>query len=386
MPAQWLRFTAACVAVHWFTVKDKDLVCLPGMTIVKEAAAAALAAWGTVAFLSDFAGGWASVRLRRRKEHGTSMAGKVVVVTGGNAGIGLGTVRELVRLGATVVMCSRSVPRGEAAATSLSIGPSGGKIVVMELDLASFSSIRSFAERLRASYPRLHVLLLNGGKANSFLGSAGYATTPEGFEETIGVNFLGHFYLTQLLLPILRDTPGARVIGLTSVAALNTYSPLGIDVQTWRSRCVNFKDWAQYGQSKLAMLLFIRQLQRKEPTLLCLACHPGVVEGTTLMHSDQSGGLMEQLYSIFMFVGIAMRADDGWRNSVYLASTDASNLQAGGYYHPVGRLRSWPPNFFVIALQRLGALQWPFAPVRLRCEELWDEARKALVDAGAKDI
>merc|ERR1712194_610818 len=122
-------------------------------------------------------------------------------------------------------------------------------------------------------------------------GSGGFRLTSDGFEEMIGVNFLGHFYLTLLLLPKLRATPAARVIAQTSVAAANSY-PQGIDTTTWRARTPNFKDWAQYGQSKLALFLFMRQLQQKEPSLLCLACHPGVVDGTTLMHQFD-GGLLE---------------------------------------------------------------------------------------------
>merc|ERR1719189_2009906 len=109
-------------------------------------------------------------------------------------------------------------------------------------------------------------------------GSDGFGLTSDGFEEMIGTNFLGHFYLTMLLLPTLRAKAESRVvprvIAVTSVAAANSY-PSGVDPSTWRAKAHDFKDWAQYGQSKLALLLFVRQLQLREGSqILCLACHP----------------------------------------------------------------------------------------------------------------
>jgi len=213
-------------------------------------------------------------------------------------------------------------------------------------------------------------------------GSGGFCQTSDGFEEMVGVNFLGHFYLTLLLLPKLRTTPAARVIAQTSVAAANSY-PQGIDTATWRARAPNFTDWAQYGQSKLALLLFIRQLQRREPSLLCLARHPGVVAGTLLMHGD--GGLLEWLYSLFMFKLLAMRESDGCRNTIHLATVSVSEVQPGGFYCPVGRLSSWPWSWAAHAFQRIGALQVP-VPIRTDHPALWDEALSALREAGASDI
>lgn len=308
------------------------------------------------------------------------MEGQVVIVTGANSGIGLGTAAVLASMGATVVLCCRSLQRGEAAKAQL---PSAFKIDVMQLDLASVSSVHAFAKAFQDRYSQLNVLILNGGIARSFLGCDGFHLTADGFEEMVGVNFLGHFYLTLLLLPMLRASPSPRrVIAQTSVAAANTY-PRGIDTQTWRARAPDFKDWAQYGQSKLALLLFIRYLQRREPSLLCLACHPGVVEGTALMHQPGSG-LLEWLYSLFMFKLLAMKESDGCCNTVHLASA-SGGLQPGGFYFPVGRLVSWPWSWFSHAFQQIGALQVPW-PMQTEYPALWDESVSALLEVGAAGL
>lgn len=306
------------------------------------------------------------------------MLGKVVVVTGANTGIGLGVVRELLLLGATVVLCCRSLQKGHAAKATL---PPGSKVEVMELDLGSLGSIRAFAENFSSKYAQLDVLVLNAGLARSFQGNGGFQLTSDGLEEMVGVNFVGHFYLTKLLLPILRKTQSARVIANTSVAALNSY-PSGIDRKTWSSRSDNFWDWAQYGQSKLALILFIRALQKKEPGLLCLACHPGVVRDTKLMHTEKTP-LLETLYSSFLFNCLAMRPEDGWRSTVHLASAACEKLVGGGLYWPIGKLVRWPMSRFDIVFQRVGALQGSLH-VEQEYDNLWDATEDTLQQLGAK--
>jgi len=270
-----------------------------------------------------------------------------------------------------VVLCSRNRVRGEAAKATL---PAGSKVEVMELDLGCIRSIKKFATDFLERFQRLDVLVLNAGKAVSFLGADGFNRTSDGFEEMIGVNFLGHYHLTNLLIPRLRETPGARVIANTSVAASNSY-PQGIDKSTWKERSPGFKDWMQYGQTKLALLLFMRALQKREPKLLCLACHPGVVDGTSLMHGEQP--FLERLYSLYLFNFLAMRQQDGWRNVVHLAATAAEHLTSGGFYFPIGRLVPWPWWRSAHAFQRLGSLQLPVRQVTEH-DALLEEADAAI--------
>jgi len=324
------------------------------MVVFLPALAAAVGTSSAFAFLSFFVGGWAAARLRdRKKDRVPSMSRKVVIVTGGNAGIGLGVVRGLAAAGASVVLCARSLGKGKAARASvLSIFPQAS-IEVMELDLASFKSIQNFTISFLAKHELLNVLVLNAGVARTVTESGGFKLGKEGLEEMIGTNFIGHFLLLTMLLPTLRNTPGRpRVIATTSVAAANSYAR-GVDVSTWTAKAPDFSDWMQYGQSKLCLALMAQELQRREPALLSVACHPGVVHNTGLL--DSNCGIIERCYQLLLYA-LAMREEDGARNSLYLASTEQL-LVGGAMYHPVGRLG--PIN--VGRLQRLGSGQWPSA-------------------------
>ena len=90
----------------------------------------------------------------------------------------------------------------------------------------------------------------------------------------ISVNYLGNVQCCELLLPLLRATPGARVVAMTSTAAANSY-PCGIDYESWRRRVPEYTDWAQYGQTKLALALYVKELQEREPSLLVYDCSTG---------------------------------------------------------------------------------------------------------------
>jgi len=334
---------------------------------------------GVVVYLADMAGGWVAVR---RSSFSTksipSMAGKVVVITGGNQGIGLQAVKLLAAAGATVVLACRNLEKGRVAASSLP--PDVAKnVVVMQLDLGRLTSILDFAKTFRAKYEQLHVLILNAGIAKTFMESGGWSVTPDGLEEMVGVTFLGHFLLTQLLLPVLRKTDGSRVIGQSSVAAANSYLR-GIDPQTWTSRPKDFQDWKQYGQAKLAVRLFISYLQRREPKVLCLSCHPGVVDSTTLMHQT-GAGLLEKFYNWALFAILAQKFSDGGLQTVWLATAPAEKLEGGAMYGPIGRKQTWVRSF----IMRAAALQAPL-PMNTDYPQLWEDAEKAINATAGKKL
>eukprot|EP00913_Durusdinium_trenchii_P010674 g10014.t1 len=136
-----------------------------------------------VIYMADHLGGWLSVRLSSFREDSVpSMKGKVVVVTGGNAGIGWHTVRLLAAAGAKVILACRAVQKGFEQVQTLP-PEVAQQVEVMELDLAVFESIVAFSRRFQEKYQQLHVLVLNAGLAKTFLGSAGWKLTPEGLEE-----------------------------------------------------------------------------------------------------------------------------------------------------------------------------------------------------------
>ena len=191
------------------------------------------------------------------------------MVTGANSGVGYHVARELARKGARVVLACRDAERGAAAVRRIRAETPTADVHCRLVDLADLSSVRSFAEDLDTT--RLDLLINNAGVMGVPHGS-----TKDGFETHIGINHLGTFALTCLLLPRLVDTPGSRVVGVSSAAhALARVNPGRL------SEPRRYERWTAYGRSKTAGLLFTRELARrlsaaKAPTI-AVAAHPGYV-------------------------------------------------------------------------------------------------------------
>lgn len=185
------------------------------------------------------------------------MAG-TAIVTGASGGIGFHTALELARQGSAVVVASRERERGEAAATRIP------KAVWQELDLADLASVRRFAQRFREAHDRLDLLVNNAG----VMAVPRRELTVDGFERQFGVNHLGHFALTGLLLPILPE--GARVVTVTS--GLHKRGRIDFDDLMGARR---YRQFGAYAQSKLANVLFARELGRRT-TVTSVLAHPGV--------------------------------------------------------------------------------------------------------------
>ena len=141
------------------------------------------------------------------------LKGKTIIVTGGNTGIGLATIRVLASKGATVILACRNVDKGNIALAKIREVTPAADVTVEQLDLASLASVKAFADRMAARYPRLDILINNAGVATPPLGY-----TEDGFETQFGTNVLGHFALTAHLLSLLAQAPAARVISMGSIA------------------------------------------------------------------------------------------------------------------------------------------------------------------------
>jgi NAD(P)-dependent dehydrogenase (short-subunit alcohol dehydrogenase family) len=139
------------------------------------------------------------------------LTGKVIIVTGGNSGLGYESVKAFAEKGADVILTSRSVEKGEAAKKA--IGKVKGNIIVLPLDLMDFSSIRSFTEKFQQKYKRLDVLLNNAG-----IMTTPYFLTKDGLEAQMGTNHFGHFALTGLLFGLIKNTPKSRIVNVSSMA------------------------------------------------------------------------------------------------------------------------------------------------------------------------
>jgi NAD(P)-dependent dehydrogenase (short-subunit alcohol dehydrogenase family) len=198
-----------------------------------------------------------------------SQAGKVVVVTGANSGLGYEVARAMSAKGARIVLACRNVPSGEAAADRLRAEIPGAELDVLRLDLADLSSVRAFASAFGERHSKLDALCNNAGVM-----AVPHRGTSDGFEMQIGTNHLGHFALTGVLLPHLRNAPRARVVTVTS----NVHKIGRIrldDLQSERS----YRPWRAYAQSKLANLMFALELERRFERdgvdAISVAAHPG---------------------------------------------------------------------------------------------------------------
>jgi len=192
--------------------------------------------------------------------------GRTILITGANSGLGLRSAEALAAKGGRVLLACRNPQKASVALESVKAKATGAPPEVVALDLADLDSVRTAAADVAGRVESLDVLMNNAGVM-----AIPRATTPQGFEMQLGTNHLGHFALTGLLLPQLRASAEPRVIS-TSSQAHRTGRMRWDDLQ-WEKR---YERWQAYGQSKLANLLFMRELaHRAESTLLSAAAHPG---------------------------------------------------------------------------------------------------------------
>lgn len=216
------------------------------------------------------------------------LSGRTALVTGANSGLGLVSARELARKGASVVLACRDPGRGATALNRLNSELPGATLRLEALDLADLSSVSALAERLAEE--RLDLLVNNAG-----IMAPPRSETADGFELQFGTNHLGHFALTGLLLQRLLASPDPRVVTVTSTA----HWIGGIDFEDLQSENRYWR-WTAYGQSKLANLLFARELARRAERsgapLRSTAAHPGY-SATHLQTSGPTlgGGLLSPI-------------------------------------------------------------------------------------------
>ncbi|GAC1396694.1 MAG: oxidoreductase [Mycobacterium sp.] len=238
-----------------------------------------------------------------------SFAGRTVIVTGANSGLGLITAHELARVGAKTILAVRNIAKGDEAAASMT-----GDVEVRKLDLQDLASVRAFADGVDG----VDVLINNAG-----IMAVPYAQTVDGFESQIGTNHLGHFALTNLLLPKITD----RVVTVSSMMHLLGW--INLNDLNWKSR--PYLAWPAYGQSKLANLLFTNELQRRLDAsgsrVRALVAHPGYSATNLQGHTGNRMGTRVWDAGNRLF---ATTADFGARQTLYAASQDlAGNTFVG---------------------------------------------------------
>jgi NAD(P)-dependent dehydrogenase (short-subunit alcohol dehydrogenase family) len=200
-----------------------------------------------------------------------NLDGKVIIVTGSNCGIGYETAKEFARKGARTILACRSLEKAQEAADLIKQEIIDAQVEIMLLDLDSLASVREFAQAFKSRYDRLDILVNNAG-----IMWVPYGKTEDGFERHFGVNHLGHFALTGLLIDVLLKTPGSRVVTVSSVG--HRTGTMDFDDLMYEGG-KGYRRQQVYGRSKLANLLFTYELQRRfeamNADVIATAAHPG---------------------------------------------------------------------------------------------------------------
>lgn len=195
---------------------------------------------------------------------------RVAIVTGANSGIGYETARGLARKEVKVVLACRNLRKAEQAKAKIVSEYSPARIGVMEIDVSSLDSVRGFAEQFQRQYDRLDLLINNAGIMMS-----PYKVTEDGFENQLATNYIGHFALTGLLLPMLTATTGSRIVTLSSLSY--KWAEIEFDDLHFKQ---GYSKRRAYGQSKRACLMFAYELQRRLSTAdsntSSVVAHPGL--------------------------------------------------------------------------------------------------------------
>ena len=251
------------------------------------------------------------------------MQGKVVVITGSNSGIGEATAEALATMGATTVMACRNLQKAEAAATAVRAASGSDDVHVVSLDLADLSSVETCASEVLSRWDHLDVLVNNAGGIWS-----DRQVTAQGFEQTLGVNHIGPFFLTALLLDRLKGADAGRIVNLSSVGHHGAFTGMNWNDLQGEKR---YSTFGAYSQSKLANLLFTCGLAKRlaDTRVTANAVHPGPVRSGFGMDGDMTGivGLGNRLIRPF-----EISATAGAATSVYLASSPEVQGRSGGYY------------------------------------------------------
>jgi NAD(P)-dependent dehydrogenase (short-subunit alcohol dehydrogenase family) len=255
------------------------------------------------------------------------LSGKTYIVTGANSGAGLATTEQLVRQGAHVIAACRRVSAGEEATKDLT--DEKGSVEVMELDLNSLASVRNFIAAFKKEHDKLHGLVNNAGVMNTPKGK-----TEDGFETQFGINHLGHFLLTELLLDKLKTDAPSRIVCVSSVAHAGIQKRLAtIDFDDLFFENRKYDAATSYCQSKLAIVIYARHLaKRLEGTgVSVFSTHPGWIRSSLVKHT-MPPWIQNVLLKPFSKLLTMMSAEDGAQTQLHCLLDDDAPNHTGEYY------------------------------------------------------
>ncbi|XP_004837401.1 retinol dehydrogenase 11 isoform X1 [Heterocephalus glaber] len=246
------------------------------------------------------------------------LPGKVAIVTGANTGIGKETAKELARRGARVYLACRDVQKGELVAREIQAVTGNQQVLVRKLDLADTKCIRAFTKDFLAEEKHLHILINNAGVM-----MCPYSKTADGFEMHMGVNHLGHFLLTHLLLEKLKESAPSRVINVSSfghhLGRIHFHNLQGEKF---------YHSGLAYCHSKLANILFTRELARRlqGSGITTYSVHPGSVISELTRHSSF------MRFMSWLFYYFLKTPQQGAQTSLYCALTEGLEVLSGNHF------------------------------------------------------
>ena len=255
------------------------------------------------------------------------LRGQIYIVTGANSGSGIATTDQLVRQGATVVAACRRVDAGREATRSLA--GERGEVDVMELDLDSLASVRRFVEAFEGRFEALHGLVNNAGVMNTPEGR-----TQDGFETQFGVNHLGHFLLTELLLDRLKASAPSRIVCVSSVAHAGMAGrPATLDLDDPHFEQRDYDGGVAYNQSKLAIVIYARHLaKRLEGTgVSAFSTHPGWIRSNLAKHTMPLWVQNTLMRPLSRPLGL-LSYEEGAQTQLHCLLDDDAPAQSGAYY------------------------------------------------------
>ncbi|KAK6435615.1 hypothetical protein LTR95_008202 [Oleoguttula sp. CCFEE 5521] len=268
--------------------------------------------------------------------------GKVIVVTGGNAGLGAETVRRLAAHNPqSIFLCARTFSKAEALISAIKQDHPDAALTPISLDLKSLESVRIAAAQILERTGRIHQLYLNAGTSIAPPG-----VTEEGYEVHFGVNHVAHALLTQLLLPTLLATSKAegehgavRIISVSSTAARDfTSQKTGIDFPNLKHPQRPTSAWSRYGQSKLANILFAKKLALLYPSIIAASLHPGVVR-TEVGDKADVPWIVHWVWDNFWWL-FAVTVEVGAKTQIWAGTGEG--VASGTFYVPFGKeMKFW---------------------------------------------
>lgn len=254
--------------------------------------------------------------------------GRIAIVTGSSSGIGYETARALAEKQAIVIIAVRNQQKGDKAGSKIKAAYPNADVSVMLLDLASLKSVKTFADAFRAKHKRLDLLINNAGVM-----MPPYSKTEDGFELQMGTNHFGHYALTGHLFDLLKNTPGSRIVNISSAG--HNFGNIDFDDLHWEKR--EYKPMNSYGDSKIANLYFTyelsRRLEKDGGNPMITAAHPGWTATDLQRHAG-----------LFRFLNPFLAQDITMGALPTLYAAVGPDAQSGDYYGPKGwrEMRGYP--------------------------------------------